>query len=269
MSRRRLLTPIAFLAAVCLVAALALPRLMALTEEAAAAVVDEVEDGLNELDAWVYLDAPEIAEAFADPWSRQYHGVSHLTRVYAADLRLPTGRVVAGDVFLDDPTPLDRSFEPGSQPVTLLVATLDDHDERVAAALLGDSAAAVRWVPAFTSPEGAEGYGVYAVNSGTAAFASHESVAADGRAADRTTVVLDALRIAEQEGRSWATLDGARSGAGLIAFAAGYGDGSYPLWWGLDRENRPVALLTDFGVLVNGAPEQESVPMSLGPRRTA
>jgi hypothetical protein len=39
------------------------------------------------------------------------------------------------------------------------------------------------------------------------------------------------------------------SGANLVAFESGAGDGSYPSYWGLDEAGLPAALVTDFGLL--------------------
>jgi TetR/AcrR family transcriptional regulator, transcriptional repressor for nem operon len=42
------------------------------------------------------------------------------------------------------------------------------------------------------------------------------------------------------------------TGANLVAFRSGEGDGIYPSYWGLDGARRPVALVTDFHVLSDG-----------------
>jgi hypothetical protein len=49
---------------------------------------------------------------------------------------------------------------------------------------------------------------------------------------------------------SWADLlvDEA-TGANIIAFSSGWGDGCYPSYWGYDAADQRVALVTDFGVL--------------------
>jgi Protein of unknown function (DUF4241) len=39
------------------------------------------------------------------------------------------------------------------------------------------------------------------------------------------------------------------TGANVIAFSSGYGDGSYPSYWGHDLAGQRVALVTDFVVL--------------------
>ena len=39
------------------------------------------------------------------------------------------------------------------------------------------------------------------------------------------------------------------TGANMIAFESGWGDGRYASYWGLDRDGAPVCLLTDFEVV--------------------
>ena len=39
------------------------------------------------------------------------------------------------------------------------------------------------------------------------------------------------------------------SGANVIGFSSGFGDGAYPSWFGLDANGDPLVLLTDFGIL--------------------
>ena len=38
-------------------------------------------------------------------------------------------------------------------------------------------------------------------------------------------------------------------GGNVIAFSTGYGDGSYPVFWGLAADGGPVCLLVDLRVL--------------------
>jgi len=37
--------------------------------------------------------------------------------------------------------------------------------------------------------------------------------------------------------------------ANVVAFASGFGDGTYPSYAGFDRDGRVVVVLTDFGIL--------------------
>jgi len=40
-----------------------------------------------------------------------------------------------------------------------------------------------------------------------------------------------------------------RTGANVFACQSGFGDGGYPVFVGLDSNNRPAVLLSDFSVL--------------------
>ncbi len=39
------------------------------------------------------------------------------------------------------------------------------------------------------------------------------------------------------------------TGANVIGFSSGFGDGAYPSWFGLDAGGAPIVLLTDFAIL--------------------
>ncbi|MBX5048362.1 DUF4241 domain-containing protein [Rhizobium lentis] len=43
----------------------------------------------------------------------------------------------------------------------------------------------------------------------------------------------------------------------VAVFWSGWGDGFYPVFWGLDKEGRPLVLLTDFGVIENADGRRE------------
>jgi hypothetical protein len=70
--------------------------------------------------------------------------------------------------------------------------------------------------------------------------------------------LLARLRAAGYQPRAYAALaiDGANRGT-LIAFKSGAGDGTYPSYWGFDRDDRAVILLTDFKLLQR--PEEDEV----------
>ena len=39
------------------------------------------------------------------------------------------------------------------------------------------------------------------------------------------------------------------TGANVVGFPSGFGDGGYPSWFGLDAAGAPVVLITDFGIV--------------------
>ena len=178
-------------------------------------------------------------------------------------LRLPSGRVVGADAMVE-PTlpPFDRAVEPGDYPVQLAIAHFrKGGDQRIAAAwLVFSSNAIARWVPtaldatARRRPRAGEP-AAYGVDSGTGSFLSPEA------AASMTAQLTDrfAEHIAEQmhatyvHTREWAMVE-LPGQLNLALFSSGLGDGAYASYWGLDANDHPVVLLTDFGLL--DAPEE-------------
>lgn len=200
----------------------------------------------------------------------------------AGRLRLTSGRVVATDplVFLDAKA-FTTTFAPGAYPVILAM-----HHGDVSHALLriGD-ARPVRWRQALLPGERPKPGRVYRypVDAGTGSYVDDETAReierresaisdhcaahtkatvdpADGDAWHRVMRecqealgpdLYELLRRAGYHTRAqWANacVDPA-TGANLIAFSSGAGDGSYPVFVGLDARGTPVALVTDFGIL--------------------
>lgn len=183
-----------------------------------------------------------------------------LSALPAGELVLPTGRVVAADVFFFTTEPFSRRLPVGRYPVLLLSSARDSD-------LVGANAAAmirvapgdpVSWEMAVTpgldvtTLQPGEFFG-YPVDSGTGAFASAEAV-------ERLSTGNDGDGYADRVSSGLYPSDGvynpsvditvdAASGVNVIAFVSGFGDGSYPSWFGLDEEGRPLVLLTDFGIL--------------------
>ena len=215
-----------------------------------------------------------------------------LSAVPAGDLLLPTGQVVAADMAFFTNEPFTRRLPAGRYPVSLLSSARDPD-------LVGDVAAAmIRVAPGDPGQLGDGGrylartrrtlkpgeFFGYPVDSGTGVFASVE-------AAD--TVVTLMTKGGDIDGyfdqvsqgldpgdgvynQSVAvTLDPA-SGVNVIAFVSGFGDGSYPSWFGLDADGRPLVLahgLRDPGgasALIGrwslSAPAREGVGTTRSPR---
>lgn len=181
----------------------------------------------------------------------------------AGTLRLPTGRVIAADPGFvnEDSEPFTVTVVPGEYPVSIGSATCeievgagDDRvavvDERVTAVrVLICNEPAVTWEMALLPgqdprmlPAG-EFFG-FGVDSGTAAFLD-----AEGRQA------LPARYPAVEEyfddrpaGLAWWAEDPG-SGANMVAYNAGLGDGVYPVWIGRDAEGQVVSIVADMLLL--------------------
>jgi len=181
----------------------------------------------------------------------------------APDVVLPSGRLVASDAMIVDARPFTTEFQPGRHPVTLLEAAFESGDRRVAAAMVRVGAGEPsRWElalvdgqdPAALGPDEFFGYGV---DSGTGSFMSPEAVevlADEARYEAYSDAVFDGMFPAPDVYERVVAVDvDPASGANVVAIASGFGDGSYPTWVGFDADGRPVAFLTDFGILDAGA----------------
>jgi hypothetical protein len=201
-----------------------------------------------------------VYSMFTDPSpARSFETPVTLTVEPAGDVVLPAGRLTAGDAFIMDALPFTLRVPAGRHPVSVLQADFEDGDRRVAGAVVRFAdGEPIRWElavvdgqdPAALDPTEIFGYGV---DSGTGSFTSPEALA---RLKDEAAYsAYSRALLAAMPGKTLgdplvaAVEVDAASGANVIAFASGFGDGVYPSYAGLDRAGRIVVVLTDFGVL--------------------
>lgn len=198
-------------------------------------------------------------------------------QVLAGELVLPSGRIIATDpCYLSSPTNTPafvRTVPPGTYPVWLAMARRaeDEHwGELVAClALQLSEAAPVQWEMALRPGEQlanltlGEFYG-HGVDSGNACFVDSDLIAGLDQAALRS-LYMDGV-VASYEQHNWRVrsvnvpLPGPAQ-ANLIACSSGYGDGTYPSWWGYDDTGHLCALVTDFLVLVEDLTAEARFPL--------
>jgi hypothetical protein len=180
----------------------------------------------------------------------------------AGVLALPTGRVVAADVYVVDALPFVRQVPPGRYDVIALHLDLGPLDDRIAAAMVrfgpGDP---VQWEIAVTPAQDASqlpgngGFFGYTVDSGTGCFTSAEAADALGTADAATSTeyarrVESAMFPKPNEVRSTSEIAvPGTDGLDVVALESGFGDGEYPSYFGLDASGSPVVLLTSFEIL--------------------
>jgi hypothetical protein len=184
----------------------------------------------------------------------------------AGELEFQTGRVVASDAYyLTDDPPFTRWLMAGRHRVFVLHAiSADPRDDRVAAALIrarpGDP---VRWEMALRPRQdvtilGPDQFFGYGVDSGTGSFASAEASEWLARAGPAAYAVYEkrieaAMFPSRTEFEPVADIPlGDPKGLNVIVFSSGWGDGSYPSYFGLDAEGTPLVLMTDFQILDGG-----------------
>jgi len=199
------------------------------------------------------------AELFVDGRKIQteYSGVT-LRCHSAGDLVLSTGKIVACDPAVSpDTPPFAIGVPPREYPVLLSVAHYAK-DQRVAYAMLKfNDEKPARWEMALLPNQDLASLKkdevfCYGVDSATGCFM--DAGAAQVLVANMDSDVYFEM-IAEEMDKtyvdtwSWAniTLD-TSTGANIICFSTGLGDGVYASYFGLDDEGRALCLVTDFGI---------------------
>src|SRR4029077_5981139 len=183
--------------------------------------------------------------------------------VYVGDLVLPSGRVMVGDGLASDSEVLfDFGLKPGSYPIHIVTAKslyrTQEYEEVAWEELLLSQNTVTHWAPAIPVGHSANElkpgfYFEFGTDGAGAGFASPEAMkymdaALAANAYDDPLLTPLAER---QEANDWLwameTVD-SKTGANVFVTTTG-GDGGFPIILGLDAQNRPAVLLSDFGTL--------------------
>jgi hypothetical protein len=186
------------------------------------------------------------------------YGDATLKCYNAGDLVVPTGKIVACDPAVSPETPpFATRIPPDKYPVILSVAHYGN-DQRVACAMLkfGDGKPS-RWGMALlpnqdlASLKEDEVY-YYGVDSATGCFMD---VAAAQVLVENIDSDIYFDKITEEMDKtyvdtwSWANIClNPSTGANIICFSTGLGDGAYTSYFGYDEKGRVLCLVTDFGL---------------------
>ena len=233
-----------------------------------------------------------FAEGSTHDFSHLREGREATVRVVAgAELRLPTGRLVAAEPwsYFDDGAEayaFTQCVAPGSYPVELIIAGYPDpadprglrrFDEVAAARLVIRDAPAVSWHLALREAEteaglGDDEYYGYSVDGGNGSFGSPEVFASIERdeAADDLAYIAGDLERVDEVG----IYTDKATGANLVMFRSGGGDGCYATWVGYTADGEVACYVTDFGTLTSelgddfGAvePQEPATPAPEPPR---
>lgn len=175
-------------------------------------------------------------------------------------INLPTGKIIANDPVCNfQKDPFERTVAPGEYPVMLYMAHIES-DQRVAfaeirfteelpadfeiATIAGDD----------ISKLGDDDFFGYGVDSGTGGFMD-ETVCGEleelhNQADDYIFKPLDdALEESYVPTYDTANVCLPDSELNVVAFSSGFGDGTYPSFWGFDKNGELCSLITDFMVI--------------------
>lgn len=182
--------------------------------------------------------------------------------VELGDLQLSSPKLIAEDpaIYAEEET-LTQDVPTGRFPVVLAIAKFgepEDADERVAFARINFSnEPIVRWQMAMTqsqqdslakSPLGNNHFFGYGVDSGTGCFMSQRAkqMLTNFDEDEFFDKLSDLMENSYQSTRSYGLLTLDNSGENMAVFSSGFGDGYYPSFFGFDKQDNLVCLVTDF-----------------------
>jgi hypothetical protein len=184
-----------------------------------------------------------------------------LRDLYVGDLMLPSGKVMVGDpVSSDSMLTFSLGLSAGPYPLHVVTARprYGGYEETAWIALTLSTAPVTHWEPAVPVGHSAKELKpgevfTFGTDGGTGGFASPEAMRhmdASLGASGYGDPLNDSLGQRE-EANDWLwglmTVESS-TGANVFASSTG-GDGGFPVFLGLDAQNRPAVLLTDFGGL--------------------
>jgi hypothetical protein len=213
------------------------------------------------------LDPVTVDEAFDGGSVAENGRVIPFSAVIVGNLQATSGAIVACDPFVAmGVTPFLRTVPPGSYRTSIAVARFGD-DERIAFAQLEIADRPVeRWELATIGGQdaatlGPDAFFGYGVDSGTGCFMDAEAARLlDARMREEPDFferMIETMDLTYRHTRSWAPVKpDDRRPENVLCFSSGFGDGSYPTFYGLDAGGDVVAFVTDF--LVVGQPDATS-----------
>lgn len=194
-----------------------------------------------------------------------------ITIIRMGNLELPSGRIVAADPLVQPDRPaFAKTVPPGRYPVTLYQAF-----GRIAAASMrfgegrpvrweiavvpGQDPAALKDDEIFGYPVDA-GLGSYMDADTLALIRARESQVRTEKSSSDINYYDDVLAAELDANDNKYVLHQPIAGkqGNVAIFWSGWGDGVYPVFWGLAADGRPLVLLTDFYVIRNADGQQEA-----------
>jgi hypothetical protein len=214
------------------------------------------------------LDVNALGTAFAGGELFDNGKLVRFNVAHVGLLNLSTDEVAASDPLVSPDAPVFAQKVPiGSHAVALAIAQLAGGDERIAFARVSfSSTPPVRWEAAVIAGQDVRSlkkdeYFGYGVDSGTGCFMGREAgLLLNQRLSDDDNyfnTIIDGMDSTYKHTRSWLYVWPSESrDENVVCFSTGWGDGSYPSFFGFSVANEVVALVTDFFVLAGEEDEK-------------
>lgn len=186
-------------------------------------------------------------------------GRMHIETIEAGELKLLTGRIIATDpILLYDDESFSQHVKPGTYPVYIYVGKTGDRKKQtVAAEIRFSNSDIAKWEMALLKGESSNGFAHdefmgYEVENGLGCFMDESvletlDVMSEEELEKYEKSVRDEVRKSEYSCADF-IIDKKRKG-NIIVFTTGWNEGTFPTYYGFDKNNKLARLVTDFMVI--------------------
>ena len=187
-------------------------------------------------------------------------GKATLTKVNIGSLKLKSGNIIATDpILLYDDQPFNVKVKTGEYPVFAYVADFENGEKRTALSKIELSKEKpVKWVMALYEGESSNNlkndeFLGFDVENGICSYMD-ESVMEEldmlfeDDLDEYENLISSSVKFSKKT-FTYKNIPYGKSGCNIITFSAGWKDGTFPSYFGYDKNNKPCCLVTDFMVL--------------------
>ncbi len=187
-------------------------------------------------------------------------GKATLTKINIGSLKLKSGNIIATDpILLYDDQPFNVKVKPGEYPVYVYVADFENDEKRTALSKIELSTEKpVKWVMALYEGESSNNlkndeFLGFDVENGICAYMD-ESVMEEldmlfeDDLDEYEDLISSSVKFSKKT-FTYKNIPYGKKGCNIIAFSTGWRDGTFPSYFGYDKNNKPCCLVTDFMVL--------------------
>ncbi len=187
-------------------------------------------------------------------------GKATLTKIKIGSLKLKSGNIIATDpILLYDDQPFNVKVKPGEYPVYVYVADFENDEKRTALSKIELSTEKpVKWVMALYEGESSNNlkndeFLGFDVENGICAYMDESIMEElDMLFEDDLDEYEDLISSSVKYSKktfTYRNIPYGKKDCNIIAFTAGWKDGTFPSYFGYDKNNKPCCLVTDFMVL--------------------
>lgn len=186
-------------------------------------------------------------------------GRMQIEKIEAGKLNLPTGRIIATDpILMYDDESYSEHVKPGTYTVYIYAGKTENRKKQtVAAELRFSDNDTVRWEMALLKGESSKGFAHdefmgFEVENGLGCFMDESvmeilDVMSEEELDRYEKTVRDTVRNSECSCAD--VIIDKKTGRNIIIFASGWNEGTFPTYYGFDKDNNLARLVTDFMVI--------------------